>query len=699
MRPDAYFNKIYISIIKMANPVEISFSELRHANHFCNSIPIGIAMVARYALHRLDNQIKAAIFKDPLDFIKYLNQRNPKIACFSNYIWNTNLSYNFARQIKERSPESIIVFGGPDYPIDTVSQEKFLLTHPIIDFYVFRDGEFAFVELYNTLEKYNFDVSLIKKERLTIPSCHYLSDGKLVQGSLLDQPKNLDELPSPYLSGLCDKFLNDGLLPTLQTTRGCPFRCTFCQEGDLYYNKVKRFSFERVKQELDYVAKRADVSGLLIVDSNFGMYKDDVEICHYIASIQQKYNWPRFFMGMDGKNQKARILEASALIKGTYLGAATQSTSQEVLANVKRQNVSWSDMVLVAKEAEVRGANSFSEIILGLPGDSKEAHFKSIFCLIDAGINVVRSHQFIMLYGSETATKESREKYEMVTRFRVTPNTVRFYELDGKRFLAMEVDEICVANKTMSFEDYLECRKFTLTVEIFYNNGIFQELIKFLKRFNISISSFIMNIHQQAPSSCNALSELYKNFLRETHELWNTKEELDEFLKQPGVIDRYISGELGNNEQLMYRAFAVFKHIDELHKVAFHVAKEMLFPHSEIHKQHFNYLDELHKFSLLCKKKMLSVEANIESVFHYDFIQMTAVNFKEDPLAYYKPDGINITIAHTDNQKDMISQFIRMYGLSNYGLGNISGKVSEFYRKANYSPPVIRNKKFAITKT
>jgi hypothetical protein len=46
-----------------------------------------------------------------------------------------------------------------------------------------------------------------------------------------------------------------------------------------------------------------------------------------------------------------------------------------------------------------------------------------------------------------------------------------------------EIDEICVANDTTNFEDYLECQLMDLTAEIFYNNGVLQELFKFLRAY------------------------------------------------------------------------------------------------------------------------------------------------------------------------------------------------------------------------
>ena len=600
----------------------VSFAELVHNEHSCRTIPYGIAIVASYALKFLGHKIDADLFKYTADFIEYLEQKTPQVACFSNYVWNLALSYEFARQIKSRSPESIIVFGGPNYPLDTEEQEAFLSAHPDIDFYIYRDGEQAIVELFNRLFEYNFDVAKIKESQLRIANCHYVTEGQIVQGDLLPTLTDIEEIPSPYLSGLCDKLLGRDLVPLIQTTRGCPFSCTFCQGGDKYFNRISRFSSERIKDEVEYIAQRTTVPNLMLADSNFGMYKEDIEVSRIIAAVQDKYDWPKYFIGIDGKNNKERVMKVASIVKGSFLSAAVQSTNAQVLKNVKRQNVSLSQMIQVAQYAEALGANDISEVILCLPGDTKDAHFKSILDLIDAGIHVVRSHQLIMLPGSELATKKNREQYNMQTRFRVTPRTVSFYQLFGKQFVAPEIDEICVANSTMSYDDYLECRLFDLTVEIFFNNGIFRELLKFLKLYNVSSSSFIMNLHMRLRSSPSQLSTVYDNFLRETNELWSSRNELEELLNQSKVIDRYISGELGNNEQLVYRALAIFNHMDEMHRISFDFAEELLIKEVCLDEQTCSYLKELSEFSMLRKRDILSTGTIINNLFHYDFVDL-----------------------------------------------------------------------------
>ena len=64
-----------------------------------------------------------------------------------------------------------------------------------------------------------------------------------------------DEIPSPYTTGLLDKFLNGIFVPGFETARGCPFLCSFCDQG-LDKNKITAFSAKRIAEEISYVAKK-----------------------------------------------------------------------------------------------------------------------------------------------------------------------------------------------------------------------------------------------------------------------------------------------------------------------------------------------------------------------------------------------------------------------------------------------------------
>ena len=76
---------------------------------------------------------------------------------------------------------------------------------------------------------------------------------KLMRGKHLDRIKDLDEIPSPYLNGMLDKFFDGKLTPFIETNRGCPFTCSFFIGND-YFHKLNKFS-ERVKDEIYYIGK------------------------------------------------------------------------------------------------------------------------------------------------------------------------------------------------------------------------------------------------------------------------------------------------------------------------------------------------------------------------------------------------------------------------------------------------------------
>jgi hypothetical protein len=258
------------------------------------------------------------------------------------------------------------------------------------------------------------------------------------------------------------------------------------------------------------------------------------------------------------------------------------------------------------------------------------------------------------------------------------------YELFGKTIFAPEIDEICVGNDTLTFEEYEECRTFDLTVEVFYNNALLLELFKLLKAHGIRISTMITRIHERVTSAASPVAELYEGFRRETNELFDSSEQLRDFLRQEGVAEQYQAGKLGNNEQLMYSAMMVFSHMKDVHNIAYDVARELLRENGANENWVVDYLSELIGFSLLRKQDMLTTDRVETRHFHYDFIALEQCGFNEDPRDHACPDGVTIRFAHDGVQRELISGYCKAYGMSNSGLGNIFGmgkNVRSFYRK------------------
>lgn len=655
----------------------IAFCDLAYtgAGMSSNAFPYAVGIIASHLKKKFADEIDVELFKYPDDFTKYLEKNTPKFICFTNYSWTFDLSHEFAKQIKKKHPETISIFGGPNYPIELDEQKKFLLAYPGIDFYVKGEGEVALTNLYENLKAFNFNAESLKKEKLKLGNCHYISDNELIVGPNLERILDLGDTPSPYLTGLLDKFFDKHLIPGIQTSRGCPFKCSFCQEGKDYFTKICKYSLERIISEIDYVAERVKNPNLYILDSNFGMYKQDIEVAKHINKVRQKEGWPKYLETALGKSKK--VMEVITILEGGLSASvATQSTDPEVLENVKRRNVPEETAIEIINHADQTSGNSFAEMILCLPGDTRDRHFKSMFDMIDKGANVVRSHQLLMLPDSEMYTKAYRSKFGLETRFRLQPNCFQNYKLYGEEFACAEIDELCVSNNTMTHEGYLEGRFLNLTVEIFYNNGVFKEYINFLEKYNIKASSLIKRVNEEVSQS--NLKTLYDAFIKENKtSLWRSREELEKYIKAPGNIKLFKEQNLRPNEQLTYRAMAFFSKMQDLHTVVLKASKELLEEKSALNSENESFLSELTRFSLLRKNNLLSLDETKTEKFAYDFTK------NDSPFTYSKNKSFEINFSHTVEQKKVILNYIETFGgkaAGNLGAMLSRSPVNSFYR-------------------
>ena len=162
--------------------------------------------------------------EQPTDIVERLE--NPGIAAFSTYVWNFEMSVAVARLIKERYPNCLIIFGGPQVP-DSIRLEDFFERYPFIDIAVHGEGEVTFSEI--LLAHINGG------DFKTIPGLTYHG----FTTEMRTRVRDLNTFPSPYLTGVFDELLT---LPyhyqtVWETDRGCPYACTFCDWGSMTAQK------------------------------------------------------------------------------------------------------------------------------------------------------------------------------------------------------------------------------------------------------------------------------------------------------------------------------------------------------------------------------------------------------------------------------------------------------------------------------
>lgn len=661
--------------------VSVWLADLTHTQQIITSdaMPAAIGGIATFAEAQLNLATRTRLFKYPEKLAAALDGELPDVIGFSNYLWNFRLSYKFAEVIKSLRPTTTIVFGGPNYPTTAREQEAFLRRFPCIDFYVAKEGEVGFSRLLGSLIEKEVDKDAVK-QGVEIPSVHWIRpDGSAVLSPQAPRLQDLTVIPSPYLSGHLDEFFDGKLIPILQTNRGCPFYCTFCVEGLLYYNKVYLSSSEKTKAEIDYIgAKMAELraaggrNDLLIADSNFGMFKQDLETCRALASAMEQYGWPDYISSNTGKNQKERILEAARLVKGALrLSGSVQSLDPEVLKNIRRSNISEEQLLdLAIKGAEVR-ANSYSEIILGLPGDSKRAHLDSLRIVVDAGFKLINTWQLMLLPGSELDTRESREQYGMVTRYRVLPRCYGHFTVRGWSVAAAEIEEVCVANSTLSFSDYLWCRKLHLIIGIFYNDTVLLSLTKLLKMLGISPFRWL-EVAAAYPVE-GRLRELFESFEYQTKaELWEEFGELAAFADREENILRYINGEFGHNVLYFHKAMALTQYVSELMEFAGKTVREVLKQEEKLDEKTDAFVrDALVYAGHRLKNIFFDRQTPVWATLRHNVLAFENSQTPDSLDHYTRAEPVEYEFVLEASQEEFIARYLRIYGATVMGVSRI----------------------------
>ena len=355
--------------LKNGRPLKIYLGDLTYdtVTLATEAMPLNVGFVASYCIKKFGSNVDITLFKyiDELD--KAIHDSPPDILGLSNYCWSHNVSLEILKMLREIKPDALTIMGGPSFPIDFPSQGKFMKEHPEIDFYVPVDGEEGFSNIVEHALDSTREIMREEVLQSEIDGCGSLDlNGKLKYRIPVLRIKHLDEIPSPYTTGLMDKFFDGKLTPMLQTNRGCPFKCTFCTDGKDEVNKVTTFSTERVKADLDYMVKMIpeNTHNLLISDLNFGMYPRDQETCDFIAEHQNKHDFPHFILVSTGKNQKEKIIKAiNKLSSSIRLVMSVQSMDKEVLTNIKRDNISLDHMLALSPSIKNAKLLTRSEVI------------------------------------------------------------------------------------------------------------------------------------------------------------------------------------------------------------------------------------------------------------------------------------------------------------------------------------------------
>ena len=315
----------------------------------------------------------------------------------SMYVWNTQYTHRLLSRIKQNNPDVVIVCGGPQIPW---RDKNFFLEHPYIDTVVINEGEQAALDLLRSV----------------------LAGVSLPKTLQFDRLKELDELPSPYLTGVFDDLIAEHpdieWVPTLETDRGCPFKCTFCDWGSATGSKMHKLNIDRIRSEINWFADN-NMPFLSMTTSNFGAFKQrDKEVASIIVECNKRTGMPTAISTSYGKNNADTVFEISKMLldAGIQTGAAIsfQSTTPEVLKNIKRDNMKINRVSEVTEKAKAYNMPVLTELIMGLPGETYDTWVDSV-CEVFANKIINLDIFFLQLIENAPMNVSDTDKFQLET--------------------------------------------------------------------------------------------------------------------------------------------------------------------------------------------------------------------------------------------------------------------------------------------
>ena len=355
--------------------------------------------------------------------------KNP-VCLFSSYVWNHDLNLIAAREIKARCPESLVIFGGPEVPKYLGDTEDFLAEHDFIDIAVLGEGEISCAEILEVLANQTAnDLSPLKATAGIV----FSNAGLQQRTPERDRVKDITSLPSPYLTGEFGDWFYDFSNTILETNRGCPYGCTYCDWGSATLQKVTKFSPERVIAEIEFLASRRS-QVIFIADANFGMLEQDIEISKALVAISQRTGYPKKLNTNFAKNGGRRLMEVIKILhEGGLLPTgiiALQTTDEDVLKVIRRDNIKTTTYETMMEYFNSEKIPIATDLMIGLPGQTIESMARDLQYCFDWKVSA-NGNFTSMMPNAPMAEKSYVEEHKIVTdKEGLIASTATFSEAD-----------------------------------------------------------------------------------------------------------------------------------------------------------------------------------------------------------------------------------------------------------------------------
>jgi anaerobic magnesium-protoporphyrin IX monomethyl ester cyclase len=331
--------------------------------------PLGIMYVASYAAQHTDHKI------DILDMVveetgydrleDEIRNRRPDVVGITATTFALIDSVLTARIVKKVDKNIKVVFGGIHtsiYPEETIRL-------PEVDFLVLGEGEKTFTELLQEIENYK------KLER--VRGIVYKQNDSIVNTGLRDFVEDLDSLPFParrltpykkYYSIMARRMP----VTTMITSRGCPYRCLFCQQA--YGKRFRGRSPENIVEEMEECVSMG-IHEILVYDDTFNVDTQRVlDICNLIRERNLGILWD-IRARIDKMNKEILTALKQAGCRRIYYGV--ESANPRILEMLKK-DITIEQAEAVIKMTKNVGIETLAYFMIGNPTETKDEILNTI---------------------------------------------------------------------------------------------------------------------------------------------------------------------------------------------------------------------------------------------------------------------------------------------------------------------------------
>lgn len=398
--------------------------------------------------------------KEDIDFaVEKLE--DPFFVGFSCYVWNYEYNKVFAEKLKKKHKNCIIAFGGHQ-----INDRSEIIDEDYVDIITLGEGEDAFLNILS---------SLAGRGKLdTIPNIIYKK-----QGSVVRTERREIQIPnrvSPYLGGWFDDLIDREKLEfsaIIETNRGCPNNCAFCDWGNIKA-RVKLYDLDMIKGEIDWMSEHK-IEYCYSADANFGLFPRDREIVEYFIKKHNENGYPQKFQATYSKSNPETVFEINKRLNeaGMSKGATLsfQSMDEGVLKNIGRENMPISLFKNLMDMYNDRGISAYSEIIIGLPGETYGTMRECIETLLECG-----QHTSINFFNCELLNNSRMSDPAYMKKFSiVTAKTEQHqYHIIPSQNSVKEYSNIVISTLSMPKEMWIETNIMSVFVRTFHNLGLIQ---------------------------------------------------------------------------------------------------------------------------------------------------------------------------------------------------------------------------------